>query len=379
MKRILALILAALLAFFMVACSNEGTGNEAPSETDAPNDDKTIAAQAGTFTYDVNSAGEYEIIGYEPKATTVVDLVLPAATADGVEIVGVGKEALKAENTIKSVTVPASYKYIGDGAFYGCDYLETVALGGSVTSIGINAFTECAKLASLSNTASIVSIGKYAFKGCTSLLAIDLSGETAVIEEGAFFKCSALASVKLSAKIQKITKTAFQECTALAYTVENGGKYLGNAENAYLVLVAPENYNITACTVNAATKIIADAALANCDYLETLVLGEAVSIISSACFEGSEQIEYTEYENVRYLGTVANPHMVAISAIYTVADTIKLHENVKLITVSAFDGCDALDDISFAGTKEGWAAVVKADGWNHGRSIAVFCTDGQVQ
>ena len=204
---------------------------------------------------------------------------------------------------------------------------------------------------------------------CTALLAADLSGETATIETGAFFGCSELTAVTLSDKISTVSKTSFLNSPKVEYAIDGNGKYLGNATNPNLVLVSALDLDIKEITVNANTKVIANGALSNCDRLEKVTLGAAVAVIDAGCFENSP-IEYTIYENVRYLGTAENPYMVAISVVLTAAETVRIHEGTKVIAPSAFIECFELQGILYPKTVD-WNSIIKPDAWIEENGIVV--------
>jgi len=112
MKKILALIMVALLIFCIASCGKKDEDTDS-KETNNLSQKPSMEVETGTFVFDANEDGEYEIIDYTPKTIDLVDLTLPKSTADGHDIVGIGEGAFKADNTIKSVTIPETYKYIG--------------------------------------------------------------------------------------------------------------------------------------------------------------------------------------------------------------------------------------------------------------------------
>ncbi len=372
MKKILALILAALLIFTMAACSNDEQDAENEETKPVTANENTISTTVGTFGYDTNEDGECEIISYSPASVEIVSIELPKTTPDGREISGVGENAFKAQNSISSITLPDTYTHIGNYAFYDCDALTTVVMTDSILEIGEGAFQGCDLLANVTMSKAITTINTRAFMNCPALTAIDLSGATKVIADGAFAGCTELTTVTISNTIESVQKSAFVGSEKITYTVENGGKYLGNAENPHVLFVSVENLNVEECTVNNNTKVIANGALSNCNYLETVTLGTGIKFINATCFDNSPFIKYTEYENGRYLGTADNPHMVLISVILSSCETFTLHENVKIITANAFIECDDLANINYPKTTADWDALIKAEGWNAEKDILVY-------
>lgn len=379
MKKFFLVALALLIALCAVACSSGKKDDEAVDETEDEGADENIFEDSyGSFEYQLNAEGKCEITKYSPNSVAVVDVKLPE-TLDNRDVAGIAAGAFKADNSIKSLTVPACYTYIGDYAFYDCDSLESVKFeGNALTSIGNGTFEGCGKLANINFPVSVKEVGKFAFKDCTALVSVDLSGAT-VIGDGAFLSCSALKSVKISDAVEEISKNCFYGCDSLEYTVENGGLYLGNEENEYAVLVSAEDLDIETCVVNPATKMIADQAFLNCTMLRTLTLGESIVRISAACFENCSDLEFNELENGYYLGTAENPYMVLMGMIDQSQEDFTLSTYAKILCDEALTNCASLQDILFAGTKEAWEAIIKTDGWNYGRTTRIVFADESIE
>ena len=74
-----------------------------------------------------------------------------------------------------SYTIPNSVTNIGDGAFDGCGFLNSVTIGTNVTSIGASAFF-LTSLSSITIPSSVANIGQYAFEDCALLTSIYFKG-----------------------------------------------------------------------------------------------------------------------------------------------------------------------------------------------------------
>lgn len=373
MKKILALMLATLMILCLAACAK--TDEKETGDEDKLNvEQNEISVKSGKFLYDTNDEGDYEIVKYVPSGVSTVDLLeLPKTTSDGRDIVGIADEAFKAVLTIKAVSIPDTYTYIGSFAFYDCDGLESITLPGSVSEIGKYCFAECDKLSSVTLSSSLATISEGTFKNCVSLIAISLPESTVEICDSAFFGCKALTDVTIQKTIKSVTKNAFYNCDSLNYTISENAKYLGNENNPYLVLVSALDLNIEECKVNKNTTVIADNAFANCKYLEKLELGAKVSRINNSVIAGCESLEINEYDNARYLGTAENPYAVMISVINLSHESLKLHADTRIITAEAFENCIKLEAISYDNTTAAWKKIIKTEDWNHGINILVVC------
>jgi hypothetical protein len=376
MKKILSVMLAFLIIFGMASCSSDKTEEQTDADEVVGGANENVSVtETGSFEYQLNEEGKCEIVKYTPNSVKIVDITLPEVL-DGRDVVGIADSAFKAENSIKSVKVPASYTYVGNYAFYDCDSLQSIEfVGEELASIGDNAFEGCDVLATVKLPKSVVSVGKFAFKDCKAITSIELYGSVESVGEGAFFGDSALKTVKIADSVKYMDKNAFYGCDALEYTEENNAIYLGNDANKYLVLVSATNLDIESCTVNAATKVIADNAFINCDMLTSLTLGAAITEISSKCFEGCTELVYNESENGYYLGTAENPYMVLMSLVVPSVEDFTLNTATKIICDAAFVNCTALSDIHFAGTTAEWEAITRVADWNNGRTIRIVFAD----
>lgn len=374
MKKIFALLLAGLLTLSMVSCGDKKEDKENDKETNAVEQNYIEeTANKGQFEYALNEEGDYEIVKYEPYSVSVADITLPSEV-NGRDIVGISANAFKAENSIKSVTVPATYKYVSDYAFYDCDSLVSVSLPATLEEIGKGAFESCDVLSVFNMPASVKEISEFAFKDCKAIKSLDLSNVTA-IKKGAFLNCSALESITVSDKLEYATKEAFYGCDALVYTEEDELLYLGNEANKTVLLVSPKSLNVIECAVSATTQVIADAAFNNCEYLSKITLSDAVKVINGTSFVGCSELSYNKSENGLYLGTVANPCMVLIELDITSVEDFKLNKDTKIIAETAFAKCVALEDISFEGTEAEWNAIIKSAAWNGDLTVNVTCSD----
>lgn len=354
MKKTLALLLAGLLSLCIVACgsSQEAENNESDDDIAIEQNYTDEKNNKGKFIYGRNEDGDYEIIKYEPYSAKAVDIILPQKIND-IDVVGIANDAFKAQNAIKGVTIPSTYKYIGDYAFYDCDALTKITFdkGTELERIGKGAFESCDVLTDFSIPAGVTEIPEFAFKGCKAIKSMDLSNVTK-IHKGAFFNCSSLASLTVSDKIQYATKEAFYGCDALTYNKEGGLLYLGNDDNKTVLLVSPESLNITEGTVSSTTKVIADAAFNNCQYLTDIELSDSVTVINGTSFIGCTELNRSESENGLYLGNEKNPYMALIELDITSVEVFKVHKDTKIITNTAFNNCHLLTTIALSDSVE---------------------------
>jgi len=136
--------------------------------------------------------------------------------------------------TNNTYTVPAGVTSIGEGAFYGCIWLDNVSIPTGVTSIGSNAFESCSSLINVSIPAGVTNISYKAFAGCTSLANFIIPDGVTSLEDGTFAACTHLTSVTLPASVVSFGYAAFESCSSLTIiTFPAGVTNIGNYAFAY--------------------------------------------------------------------------------------------------------------------------------------------------
>ena len=126
---------------------------------------------------------------------------------------------------LKSISIPASVQWVGEGLFSGCHQLEKVIvdsknrwLDSRDDSNAIIYSDEDELLAACPATripTSVKIIGNEAFSGCYMLEQIDIPEGVESIENSAFEGCSGLRRLSLPESLRKIGWEAFSGCSSL--------------------------------------------------------------------------------------------------------------------------------------------------------------------
>ncbi len=218
MKKTALMILSAILALSLCACSAGEESSDNIEDYAAPDYDHTLTAEqgGGTVTFEDGHAESAVIVGYTGKSTPH-KVVIPSVITDAErDVTGIGDEAFYQLSTIKEIELPETVTFIGKFAFAGCTALEKIVIPASVTYIDENAFYGCTALKSVTFEGNeLVSIGSFAFLGCTSLETIALPEGLEAIGDYAFGNCAALTALKAPSTLKSIGSLAFYGCDAL--------------------------------------------------------------------------------------------------------------------------------------------------------------------
>ena len=341
-----------------------------------------------------------------------------AATC-GCDVIMLGKY----NGTAKDVIIPATYQgkpvtSIGDDAFYRCTDLTSVicAENSQLESIGEDAFSYCTGLTSIEIPSSVKSIEKGAFSNCRlTTITFEENSQLENIGYAAFFDCKRLASIEIPSSVTYIGSSVFDGCANLVYTICENAKYLGNAENPYVVLMDVMDTSIATFSIPANTKIIYNAfwgctkltsveipsnvkgigqlAFYDCTGLTSIEIPSSVTSIGYMAFENCTGLTHIEIPNsVTSIGDRAFSGCTGLTSVTFVENSqlesigewmfkdcteltsIEIPSSVTSIGNNAFYDCTRLTSIIYGGTIAQWA-VISATGLDL-VECEIRCTDG---
>ena len=262
--------------------------------------------------YDLSADKTYaEVIGYTGAATKINI----ASEYNGVPVKSIHKEVFK-NSKITSVVIPDSVTSIGESAFFNCRSLTSVVIGDSVTSIG-----------------------NYAFYNCDSLTSVVIPDSVTSIGEEAFYNCDSLRSVEIGDSITSIGYGAFYGCNSKLYTEYEYGKYVGNAENPYAILIEVTNKNLLTYKIHESTKIIAYRVFTPCERLTSITIPDSVTSIGySAFYECMSLTSVVIGDSVTSIGNSAFSSCSSLTSLV-------IGDSVTSIGTFAFSSCSSLTSL----------------------------------
>ena len=152
------------------------------------------------------------------------------------------------------ITIPASIKVIGGGAFCKASRLsEVIFAGNNVTEIGASAFAGTG-IIGITLPESLILIGEYAFDACASLDEIVIPGKVTTIGRYAFRNCTQLKKVVIPASVKTMGDYMFNGCdknSLKIYAVKNSTAYNWAVKNGYAIgVINSIKYNLNGGTNN---------------------------------------------------------------------------------------------------------------------------------
>ncbi len=203
--------------------------------------------------------------------------------------------------------------------------------GKPVTAICNGAFTADLNLTEAYIPDSVKYIGTNAFNGCSNLEDLTISNNLILLGTG-----------------------AFGDCEKLEYREYQNAYYLGDEDEPYMILTYVKDRSITSCDIYPDTKIICEAAFADCKELETINIPDSIVFVGEDAFKNCLNLEYSaEDESASYLGSENNPYLICVKGKNKrVATSYTIHDGAKIIIPSAFKDCIELTHIKLPASLE---------------------------
>ena len=295
MKKLLLLLLTLLLLPMAVSAQNE----------------VDVDIDGIYYRFDMEN-GIIIVISHPDKYSG--DVVIPSTVSvwgNYFPVVDISDGAFEGCENLQSVTIPHSVTSIGEGAFSGCSSLTSIVVDeentyydsrdncnaiinttdnmliagckntvipSSVTSIGDGAFRECGSLTSITIPSSVKSIGAYAFYGCSSLTSITIPSSVKSIGDGAFAECGSLTSITIPNSVTSIGDETFDGCGGLtSITIPSSVTSIGYGAFRWC-------NSLLSITIPSSVTSIGGEAFSSCHRLTSVTIGSSVTAIGGGAF-----------------------------------------------------------------------------------------------
>ena len=224
MKKILAILLVALLAISLVACAPEEENNNELDAYVPPV--TTFKIATGTLSFKEGAAESAVISGYTGIATAH-EIEIPETMNDR-EVSGIGAQAFYGCKGLRSLTIPDSVTFIGNEALDDCNRLTELSLP-AVDDVTISNLFSYATIPSSLVRVTVTSgtiLPDSFFQSCT-LSEITLPSELTSIGEEAFESCS-VTKLIIPDAVTSIGANAFQYANISELTIPKGVSKIPN-------------------------------------------------------------------------------------------------------------------------------------------------------
>ena len=260
------------------------------------------------------------------------------------EVSGSTVELKKYNGTASEVYIPSGVTIIGASAFSGNTTIEKVVVPYGVHTINNNAFSNCTALENVILPETLLVINHHAFNICSSLVEIVLPSSLQQIDGGAF-GYTGLESVYIPANVSSLTTPFANAEYITSIEVDPDNPYYDSRNNCNAIIETATNILISGCN----NTIIPDGVVAIGDYafsdkdIEEIELPDTVTTIKSYAFTSSsiksiylnnvETIEAYAFSNTHYLETVvAGVHLNLIS------EQVFRNSSIKTFDASVVEG-----------------------------------------
>lgn len=195
------------------------------------------------INYQILTDDSVMVVGIQLNNKNEYHLNIPPYTeinGNKYKVTGICPEAFWGDNHLKSVTIPNTVTFIGNGAFNQCERLECATIPDSVIEIGEYAFSYCPSLTTINIPNSLKEIGCQIFE-CSNKVKLDLGlflydngtkcygylGDTkkvkeitipegvTYIQDYAFDGCTKLEKINFPNSLKTIGMRAFKSCRSL--------------------------------------------------------------------------------------------------------------------------------------------------------------------
>lgn len=271
----------------------------------------------------------------------------------------------------KAYIVPDTVTEIGSAAFEGNPYLEAVLIPASVEKLGNYCFCNCTALADVGMGSGVKNIGTGAFRGCTMLWDVYVEGgET-------FFDTLTVGSDNEPLQNSNpITECEFGECgDKLIWFYDGIDKVLsilGEGETDafdYDMNPAPfSNLDAKKAVIGKSVSAVSDWAFFDLKDLEEIAVeeGSAYFTVSDRALYDAKKTRLIAFPNNTNVLTLRIPEGVAEIAPGAAGKAEKLFqvflpESLKTVGYGAFEYCEGLKEVYYAGTELKWNKIEIGD------------------
>ena len=272
-------------------------------------------------------------ISYPTYSTYTGDIVIPEKVSYNsitFDVIGIGDHAFS-NSSVKSVSIPASVKHIGFGAFAYAYSIKTIDLPNGLQSIGAAAFRDT-YITEMTIPNSVKELGSTMFYDCYSLESVVLPEDITEIPDDMFNQCPALVRVDIPSTVKVIGSSAFMRTPKLYECILPAGLESLGAYSFYYS-------GISSMTIPDGVTVLGDGTFYKCPNLEYIVMPKYLESIGKDCFRHCSKLKSIVIpEGVTKIVSYTFQYCSALSS-------LTLPSTLKVIDSGAFSNCNNLTSL----------------------------------
>lgn len=244
-----------------------------------------------------------------------------------------------------------------NGVFSGCNLLEYNTKN-NINYIGSNDNPYLIAVCPTSKTLTSVVfdenckvIEAEAFKNCTRLTNVVIPNNIVTIGLGAFNGCNSIESLEIPfvGDSRKTNSDEMQYPLGYIFGVDNYGGST-KTEQYYStdsVWTTSTNYYIPTSLkkVTLHSEYVNYGAFYNCNNLTQVYISDNVISVDDRAFYGCTSLQYNVKDDIKYLGSIENPYIVAIDVTSKNVLTLNIDSRCKIILDGAFANCSQIKTV----------------------------------
>ncbi len=317
--------------------------------------------------FDLNEDGT----GYNYESPYDVDTIVIPNEYNGLPVTSFELDS-DLQTSLESIVIGNNITEITSMQFQNFTSLKNIVIGEGVKSIEEFAFSNCSSLTEIIIPDSVTFIGENAFSDCVSLEKVVVGDGVEVLSKGCLYTASevilgnnvkiiepyAIAyaeKVSIPNSIEYIAKDNFINISEYGSVTEyNGGYYIGNEGNPFLVLVDTVEITTPTFDIHDNCKIILEEAFESQSNLEKITLSDRITQIGQRAFVGCYNLNELKIGiNVKYIDEDILIGAESLKSLHIPSNVINIKHNsfpyATSITVDSANrvydsrnGCDAI-------------------------------------
>lgn len=245
----------------------------------------------------------------------------------------IGQYAFYNREGLAELNLPANLKYIGNGAFLGCNGIRSVVLPAAIDTLRPYTFFNCRGLEQVTFPEGLKAFEDYSMGYCVKLTSITLPNSVDSIGNHVFSGCSALKNIKFSENLRILNRNAFQATAVEELNLPQSLTFIGSSAFSGCDKLTKVNIPENVTTID-------DGAFCMDSLITQIFIPRYIYKLGNRAFERCRSIK---------VATVAYTYEVPGTGPLTPLDETRVPSRTR-IGYEVFMNCTALEKIFFGPT-----------------------------